>query len=117
MDGEALRSYCGSLPGSVAEYPFGPGTRVYKVADKMFALVPDDPPLTINLKCDPALAEILRDAHPVVVRPGYHMNKRHWNTVAVDGTLPDAEVWQMIDHSYELVVGSLTRVQRASLGK
>ncbi len=114
MDHDALSGYCLSRPGATAGYPFGPGPLVLKVMGRMFALIPDDPPLSITLKCDPVLAEILRQAYPAV-RPGYHFNKRHWNTVSVDGSITDAEVRQMIDHSYDVVVRSLTRVQRAAL--
>ncbi len=114
MTGTALRRYCLAKPGAVAEYPFGPGARVYKVAGRMFALIPDDATLRISLKCDPALAEILREQFPGV-QPGYHMSKRHWNTVHVDGAIPDALVREWVDHSYELVTASLPRATRESL--
>ena len=114
MTGAALRRYCLGKPGTVAEYPFGPGARVYKVAGRMFALVPDDGPLRISVKCDPALAEILRGQF-AAVRPGYHLSKRHWNTVAVDGSVPDGLVREWIDHSYDLVVGALPRATRDAL--
>ncbi len=115
MTPAALRRYCLSRPGAVAEYPFGPGPRVYKVGNKMFALIPDDPPLSISLKCDPALAEILRERFDVVT-PAYHFNKRHWNGIAIDGSVPDALVREWIDDSYALVVKSLSRVERERLG-
>ena len=113
MDGDTVRDYCASRKGASAEYPFGPGARVYKVLGKMFALVSDDEP-SVNLKCDPVLAEVLRETYPAV-RPGYHMNKRHWNTVDLDGDVPDAELVGMIDHSYELVVKGLSKVARERL--
>ena len=114
MMGAALRRYCLAKPGAMAEYPFGPGARVYKVAGKMFALIPDETPLSISLKCDPALAEILREQFPAV-RPGYHFNKRHWNTVAVDGSMPDRLVREWVNHSYDLVVSALPRTVREGL--
>ncbi|MBI5289863.1 MAG: MmcQ/YjbR family DNA-binding protein [Chloroflexi bacterium] len=114
MTGAVLRRYCLAKPGAVAEYPFGPGARVYKVAGKMFALIPDDPPLRISLKCDPALAEILREQFPAV-RPGYHFNKRHWNTVDVDGSIHDGLVREWVDHSYDLAVSALPRAIREAL--
>jgi predicted DNA-binding protein (MmcQ/YjbR family) len=110
---ERLLTECEACPDAVAEYPFGPEARVYKVAGRMFALVAERS-LDVSLKCDPALAEILRERYAAVA-PGYHLNKRHWNTVTVDGTVPDDEVVEMIRHSYDLVVSSLTRAQRAAL--
>jgi predicted DNA-binding protein (MmcQ/YjbR family) len=99
----------------VRDYPFGDGVAVFKVGGRMFALVPlDGDPGSVNLKCDPDIAVELRARHPAV-RPGYHQNKRHWNTVELDGSIADAEVEEMIEHSYELVVGQLTRAQRARL--
>ena len=95
--------------------PFGEDVLVFKVGGKMFALVAlDEVPATANLKCDPDLALELRDRYEQV-RPGYHMNKKHWNTVELGGEIPDAEVRKMIDHSYELVVQSLPKAQRAKL--
>ena len=89
--------------------------RVYKVVGKMFALVPlDADPLAISLKCEPGQALLLRDVYPAV-QPGYHMNKTHWNTVTLDGTIPEPEIWGMIDDSYDLVVAGLSRAQRAAL--
>lgn len=115
MDRTALRDYCLSKKGAVAEFPFGPEAEVFKVADKMFGLVPTDAdPPTISLKCDPTLAEMLRQTYAAVI-PGYHMNKRHWNTVTVDGSIPDDEVFEMIDHSYELVVRGLKKAEREKL--
>jgi len=97
--------------------PFGPDVLVYKVCGKMFALaIPDDVPPRVNLKCDPERAEELRDEYEAII-PGYHMNKRHWNTVILDGTLPEALVRELIDHSYELVVRGLRKADREGLGE
>ena len=97
------------------DYPFGDGVAVFKVGGRMFALVSlDGEPGSVNLKCDPDIAVDLRARHPAV-RPGYHQNKRHWNTVELDGSIADAELEEMIDHSYGLVVGQLPRVQRSRL--
>ncbi len=111
-----LNAYCLSLPGTVKQYPFGEGAGVFKVLGKMFALVPDGDPLSISLKCDPMRAVMLRDTYAAVT-PAYHMNKRHWNGVAVDGSIPDDEVYELIDHSYDLVVASLPRRDRERLGR
>jgi predicted DNA-binding protein (MmcQ/YjbR family) len=105
---------CTAKPGSVEYYPFGDGVAVYKVAGRMFALVPLDDPASISLKCDPDLAEGLRDRYAAIT-PGYHLNKRHWNTVTLDGSVPADEVQELIDHSYDLVVARLTRAQRNQL--
>lgn len=112
-----LREYCASKPGAVEDFPFDEVTLVVKVRSKIFALMgtdqnPDTP--SINLKCEPALAEMLRETYPAVV-PGYHMNKRHWNTVTVDGSIPEPEIHEMIDHSYEQVVKSLPKKDREEL--
>ena len=112
---DQVMAACAAKPGSVEDYPFGDGVAVYKVAGRMFALVPlDDDPPSISLKCDPDLAEGLRDRYPGIT-PGYHLNKRHWNTVALDGSVPDDEVLDFIDQSYDLVVARLTRAQRDEL--
>ncbi len=101
-----------SKPGAEESTPFGPDVLVYKVAGKMFALaVPDDFPARINLKCDPERALALRDEYESIT-PGYHMNKRHWNTLVLDGSLPSKLVRDLIDHSYELVVASLPKSWR-----
>jgi predicted DNA-binding protein (MmcQ/YjbR family) len=112
----ALREYCLSFPGSAETFPFGPEASVFKVAGKMFALSGlAQRPLRVSLKCEPALAEQLREAHPAVI-PGYHMNKRHWNTVIIDGSLPDRMVKDMIEDSYDLVVSRLSASRRRALG-
>jgi len=103
MDAVEFREYCLGRPNTTEGMPFGETVLVFKVAGKMFALMSlDGVPATANLKCDPDLALDLRDRYEEV-RPGYHMNKKHWNTVEIEG-LPDVEVRKMIDHSYELVV-------------
>jgi predicted DNA-binding protein (MmcQ/YjbR family) len=112
----ALRKHCLDYEGSAETFPFGPETSVFKVEGKMFAvsrLREDD--LRVSLKCDPLLAEQLRRTYPAVL-PGYHLNKRHWNTVVVDGSLPDGLVRDMIEDSYDLVVSKLPRARRDALG-
>jgi predicted DNA-binding protein (MmcQ/YjbR family) len=106
---------CSSQPGAVEDYPFGDDVAVFKVGGKMFALVPlTGEPGSVNLKCDPEWALELRTIYPAV-RPGYHQNKRHWNTVELDGTIDDDELREMIDHSYQLVISGLPQSQRARL--
>jgi predicted DNA-binding protein (MmcQ/YjbR family) len=104
MNIEELRDYCNSKPGAEEGFPFGDDTLVFKKNGKIFALVNLDGELSINLKCDPALALELRERHPAVI-PGYHMNKKHWNTINLDGTIPDKEVFSWIDLSYDLIGG------------
>ncbi len=107
MDLAQFREYCLSKPRATEGTPFGPDVVVFKVGGKMFALAAlDEVPTTVNLKCEPDLALDLRDRYEQV-RPGYHMNKKHWNTVEIDTGIPDAELRKMIDHSYELVAKSL----------
>jgi predicted DNA-binding protein (MmcQ/YjbR family) len=115
MTRDRVLDLCARLPGAVEDYPFGDGVAVFKVGGKMFALVPlDREPGSVNLKCDPAWALELRARHQAV-RPGYHQNKRHWNTVELDGTIDDGDIEEMIEHSYELVVSRLPRARRAGL--
>jgi predicted DNA-binding protein (MmcQ/YjbR family) len=102
MNIEELREYCVSKKNVTESLPFGDDTLVFKVVGKIFALANLDGDLTLNLKCDPILALELRERYPSVI-PGYHMNKKHWNTVLVDGTIPDKEIFEWIDHSYNLV--------------
>ena len=112
---EDLRAYLLAKRGTVEEYPFGPEAMVFKVMGKMFALVSwQNAPLTINVKCDPALAVAQRETY-AAVRPGYHMNKRHWNTLTLDDTIPSEEVQAMIDDSYLLVVKGLKKADREEL--
>lgn len=111
-----LRDHCLTFPGSEETFPFGSTVSVFKVAGKMFALSRlGASPLSVSLKCDPVLAEQLRDAHPAI-RPGYHLNKRHWNTVALDGSLPDRMIKDMVEDSYDLVVSRLPASRRRALG-
>lgn len=108
---------CLSLPGAEETTPFGPEALVYKVAGKMFAVtVPEDLPSRINLKCDPERATELRDEHKGI-KPGWHMNKRHWNTVMLDGTVPPKLIRELVKHSYELVVAALPKKGREELQK
>jgi predicted DNA-binding protein (MmcQ/YjbR family) len=107
MELSDFREYCLSKPQVTEGMPFGPDVVVFKVDGKMFALAAlDEVPTTVNLKCEPDLALDLRDRYEQVT-PGYHMNKKHWNTVEIGTGIPDAELRKMIDHSYELVVKSL----------
>jgi predicted DNA-binding protein (MmcQ/YjbR family) len=115
LDRAAVHTACLALPGAVEEFPFGPDTAVVKVGDRMFAILP----LTgesVSLKCDPELATALREQY-AAVRPGYHLAKRHWNTIALDGSLPDEELAGLVEHSYELVVAKLPRAVRDDLGR
>lgn len=112
----ALRGYCLSFPGSVETFPFGPETSVFKAGGKMFALSRlAQRPVRVSLKCEPPLAQQLRAAHTAVL-PGYHLNKRHWNTVIIDGSLPEQMIKDMIEDSYDLVVSQLPVSRRRALG-
>jgi len=104
MNIETIREYCISKTGVTEGFPFGEDTLVFKKGDKIFALVNLEGELNLNLKCDPAFAIELRERYPSVI-PGYHMNKKHWNTVIIDGTIPDNEIFSWIDHSYDIVKG------------
>jgi predicted DNA-binding protein (MmcQ/YjbR family) len=109
MDLELFREYCLTKTGATEGMPFDETVVVFKVAGKMFALASlDEVPTTVNLKCDPDLALELRDRYEQV-RPGYHMNKKHWNTVELGTGIPTAEIRQMTDHSYDLVMRSLRK--------
>jgi predicted DNA-binding protein (MmcQ/YjbR family) len=112
---EAISEFASSLAGVVEEQPFGPSVDVLKVGGKMFAILsPESSPESISLKCDPDLAIELRLQYEAVI-PGFHLNKRLWNTVHLDGTIPDDEVLEMVNHSYEQVVAGLTKSVRQSL--
>jgi len=103
MNIETLREYCLSKPGVEETFPFGPNTLVYKVNGKMFlATGLDEEQLSFNIKCEPDLALELREQYPCV-QPGYHMNKKHWNTIVVDGSVSVKLLKEWIDHSYDLV--------------
>lgn len=115
MNKQELIRYCLTRTGAVEDFPFGPEPSVMKVGGKMFALISEDGAASISLKCDPFEADLLR-AQYEAVKPGYHLNKRHWNTVTVDGSVPVQELLDMIDQSYGLVVRSLTKAEREKLG-
>ena len=116
MTARELRRLCLRFPGAVEDFPFGPETSVFKVEGKMFALSAlGSSLLKVSLKCEPDLAEQLRSAHEAIA-PGYHLNKRHWNTVTIDGSLSDAMVGDMVEDSYDLVVAALPRRLREALG-
>ncbi|MFH8972578.1 MmcQ/YjbR family DNA-binding protein [Streptomyces sp. NPDC017890] len=117
-----LRGFCVSFNAAVEDFPFGPEISVFKVLGKMFALSSlDGHPLTVNLKCDPDDAIRLRAGHPGLIVPGWHMNKRHWNTVTVAGdpagALPDRLVRELVEDSYDLVVAGLPRAERLRLDR
>jgi predicted DNA-binding protein (MmcQ/YjbR family) len=115
MNRDAVLALCAGLPAAEEDYPFGDGVTVFKVGGKMFALVPlEGEPPTMNLKCDPELALELRERYSAV-QPGYHQNKRHWNTVTLDGSVADDDLAGMIEDSYELVVRALPRRIRDEL--
>ena len=105
---------CLALPGAEKDHPFGPETAVYRVGGKLFALM-GEAGVSINLKCDPGLAEELRAAYESV-RPGYHMNKRHWNTVDLVGDVPAAVLGDLIEDSYDLIVSALPKAKQRALG-
>lgn len=109
---EWITEYCLTKPGAVKDYPFGPEPLVIKVGGKMFALLSGQ---AISLKCDPVVAENLREKNEAIT-PGYHMNKKHWNSIRVDGSLSADEIRSMIDHSYELVFKGLPKSVREKVG-
>lgn len=114
MNIEELREYCLLLPGTTEDFPFDEVTLVFKIGGKMFLLTGLDGPFTVNLKCDPELAISLRESY-TAVRPGYHMNKVHWNTVDIDGSISEKQLKEWIDHSYNLVRKSLPKAVRLQL--
>lgn len=110
MTHKDIEEYLLSFPNTWLDYPFGEGTSVYKIGHKetgegkMFAIIQDgSKPLRVSLKCDPQLAELLREKYETVL-PGYHLNKKHWNTIICSGQVPDEELRGLVHHSYELVV-------------
>ncbi|MFC8410963.1 MmcQ/YjbR family DNA-binding protein [Arthrobacter sp. NPDC057259] len=126
MDAAALREICLGFPGAFEDYPFGPETAVFKVRAaiaggarhqaKVFALSAMDPEdFSVSLKCEPALAEQLRQVHQEITG-AWHLNKRHWNGVRLNGALPDDMIRDMVEDSYDLVVATLSRAQQAQLG-
>lgn len=115
MTPKELATYLLAFPEATEENPFGPEVDVYKVAGKMFAILdPDDETPSISLKCDPALALELRAEYDAV-SAGYHLNKDHWNTVRLDGTVPEVEVREMIAHSFDEVLSGMTKAARVRL--
>ncbi len=115
MNLETISEMVSVLPGVVEEQPFGPTVDVFKVGGKMFALLaPESPPGSLSLKCDPEWANDLRERYEAIT-PGFHLSKRHWNTVVLDGSVDDDLVLEMVQHSYELVIAGLSKVVRARL--
>ena len=114
MDIEILREYCLSKPGTTEETPFGPDTLVIKVMGKMFCLFGISNFKSVNLKCDPEKALELRASH-MGIEPGYHMNKKHWNTIKLYEDVDNEMLLSLVDHSYNLVVTSLTKKLQAEL--
>ena len=112
-EAERLRERCLALPGASEEFPFGDEVSVFKVGGKMFALSQPGrrPPLQLSVKCDPELAVQLRSAYAAIT-PGYHLNKRHWNTITLDGSVPEEMVTDLLGDSYDLVVASLPKARR-----
>jgi len=110
MNPDAIREYCLKKKGKISEgFPFGEGVLVFKVEGKMFLLMSlDEHPVTMNVKCNPELAVDLRERYEAV-QPGYHMNKTHWNTVVLDGSISPSEIRKMIDHSYEQIVRGMKK--------
>ncbi len=115
MNIEDIREYCLQKKGTTEAFPFDDVTLVFKVMDKLFALISLDRDLAVNLKCNPEKAIILREENEAII-PGFHMNKKHWNTIIVSGVKPDS-LKELIDHSYDLVVSGMTKKQREELRK
>ena len=116
MDPAQLRDQCLSFAGAEETFPFGPNTSVFKVEGKIFALSRlDADPLKVSLKCEPELAVQLRRDHEAIIG-GYHLNKRHWNTVTLDGSVPEQLVRDMVEDSYDLIVSRLPRGTQIRLG-
>ena len=118
MTAAQLRKLCLSFPGAYEDFPFGPETSVFKVEKKLFAISAlDNSPLNVSLKCEPELAVELRGSYPDAVVPGYHLNKRHWNTVICEGgAVSDAMVRDMVEDSYDLIVAAMPAAVRERLG-
>jgi predicted DNA-binding protein (MmcQ/YjbR family) len=115
MDLRTLRGHCLAKPGCTEGYPFGPGALVMKVGEKIFAILYEDADTaTVSLKCQPEIAVVLRESYEAVL-PGYHLNKRHWNTVTLDATVPAEQILEWVDDSYDLVLDSLPRRIRDEL--
>ena len=114
MTPEEVAAYALQLPQATEENPFGPGVDVYKVEGKVFAILAPNGSPTVSLKCEPSLAMHLRQQYEGVT-PGYHLNKKHWNTVRLDGDVPRDQIEEMIEHSYERVVAGLPKMVRLRL--
>ncbi len=114
IDLEKIREYCLAKKGVTESFPFDESTLVFKVMTKMFCLTDVDNPVSLNLKCDPERAIELRERHKEIL-PGYHMSKKHWNTVEITGSLKDDFILELIDHSYDLIVMSLPKKVRVEL--
>ncbi len=115
MERDSLKKYCLSKKGASETFPFGNQAAVYKIANKMFALINlEESPTKITLKCDPVIAEMLREQYEAV-QPGYYMNKKHWNTIEMNGTILDDEILKMIDASYDLVFKGLKKVEKEEI--
>lgn len=115
MNLEQFRNYCLSKPGATEDLPFDESTLCFKVGGKIFAIADLDNHDFVNLKCDPAKALELREEFPCMVRPGYHMNKKHWNSVSVEDNIPVERITEWVDHSYQLVMEKLTKSERELL--
>ncbi len=116
MHFKELDTYLLSKKSATFDYPFDEEVRVYRIANKMFALMVDEENLSINLKCDPIYAFELRSLYQSI-KAGYHMNKKHWNTVSIGGDVDDELLKELIDHSYDLVYGKLSKREKALLGQ
>ena len=114
VDSKKLLAYCLSKPGAFEDYPFGPDPIVIKVRSKLCALLSRQNGLDIlSLKCNPEYSQFLRNQYSGSIIPGYHLNKRHWNTICLDGKVPEGEIHSLIDHSYDLVYSSLPKRLRS----
>lgn len=114
MNIDTIRNYCLTKKGVTEEFPFDEETLVFKVMGKIFALTNINPPYFLNLKCDPEKAVELREENPDI-KPGYHMNKKHWNTLDLEGRLKPSLIKDLIDHSYQLVVEGLPKKEKEKL--
>ena len=116
MNIEDFRDYCLQKKGALEDFPFGDNVLVMKVMGKIFGMANLDGPLTLNLKCDPEKSVELREQFPCI-RSGYHMDKKHWNTIDIDGSVPDRTLKDWIDHSYDMVVAKFPRKLKEELAK
>ncbi|NOK86055.1 MAG: MmcQ/YjbR family DNA-binding protein [Chloroflexi bacterium AL-W] len=117
MNIESLRLYCLAKPGTTEGFPFGEDTLVFKVMGKLFALTSLDNPVSVNLKADPPYSIALREEYPERIRPGFHMNKTHWNTVSLIDNLPEELIRSLVDHSYDMVVKTLKKSEKEQLAR